>query len=173
MGRFLSSALFSLALGVGSCLAQLPTYNIHPKGQPTKCVEIRGGIIADGTPVQIYDCNGTTAQKWFFSRNTNSDLRLVDGGLVTWCIDAGSDPSFPNGTQMKLWRCDARLDQQAWYIGDDGTIQLTAIGGTCLDLPDGRLDNTNVLQTWQCSPNNNNQLWDFTILNASPTPSTA
>ena len=32
-----------------------------------KCLDVRGGGTADGTPVQIFDCNGTGAQQWFYT----------------------------------------------------------------------------------------------------------
>ena len=40
-----------------------------------KCVEVRGGFTADGTPIQIFDCNGTASQKWqdFPSPVVNTD----------------------------------------------------------------------------------------------------
>jgi subtilisin family serine protease len=31
------------------------------------CVDVRGGGTAVGTPVQLYRCNGTPAQKWYFT----------------------------------------------------------------------------------------------------------
>ncbi|MDP9799736.1 serine/threonine protein kinase [Catenuloplanes nepalensis] len=32
-----------------------------------KCLDVTGGIFDNGTPVQLYDCNGTPAQKWLLS----------------------------------------------------------------------------------------------------------
>jgi len=32
--------------------------------QSGRCLDSRGGATADGTDLQIYDCNGTDAQKW-------------------------------------------------------------------------------------------------------------
>jgi hypothetical protein len=28
------------------------------------CVEAKGGFTVDGTPIQLYDCNGTASQAW-------------------------------------------------------------------------------------------------------------
>ncbi|KAG6917047.1 hypothetical protein DXG01_004099 [Tephrocybe rancida] len=44
-----------------------PPVEIHPNGDKSKCLDIRGGVIANGTAVQIYDCNGTKAQQWLIS----------------------------------------------------------------------------------------------------------
>ena len=41
-----------------------PTYvNIHPNGDQAYCLDVQGGNFADGTPVQVYGCNGSSAQK--------------------------------------------------------------------------------------------------------------
>jgi hypothetical protein len=32
--------------------------------QSARCLDLPGGIAADGTQLQIYDCNGTAAQRW-------------------------------------------------------------------------------------------------------------
>ncbi|MFI6411623.1 RICIN domain-containing protein [Streptomyces sp. NPDC050585] len=29
-----------------------------------KCVDVKGANTADGTPIQLYRCNGTAAQQW-------------------------------------------------------------------------------------------------------------
>jgi hypothetical protein len=36
-------------------------------GVHRKCLDVRGGGRADGTPVQIFDCNGTGAQQWIYT----------------------------------------------------------------------------------------------------------
>ena len=33
-------------------------------GLAGKCVDVAGAANANGTPVQLYDCNGTNAQRW-------------------------------------------------------------------------------------------------------------
>ncbi|KMS92175.1 chitinase, partial [Streptomyces regensis] len=33
-------------------------------GLAGKCLDVAGANSADGTPVQLYDCNGTNAQQW-------------------------------------------------------------------------------------------------------------
>ncbi|KAH6871958.1 carbohydrate-binding module family 13 protein/putative endo-1,3-beta-glucanase, partial [Coprinopsis sp. MPI-PUGE-AT-0042] len=136
---------------------------IHPNADGRKCVEVRGGVLANGTPVQIYDCNRTAAQQWVFTRDqAGTPIRLAN---TNFCLDAGDNPFQPNGNQMKIWECYPELTQQRWSIDTDSTIKLSDVRyaqwGACLDITDGRLENTNVLQTWECSPSNINQLWQF------------
>ncbi|MGW1807820.1 ricin-type beta-trefoil lectin domain protein, partial [Streptomyces sp. NPDC002078] len=67
MARSLSTAALTAALGLSACLltaapAQADTGAIT--GLAGKCLDVAGANSADGTPVQLYDCNGTNAQQW-------------------------------------------------------------------------------------------------------------
>ncbi|KAH6906223.1 ricin B lectin domain-containing protein [Coprinopsis sp. MPI-PUGE-AT-0042] len=167
MQRVISSALVLLAVGVGSnaqtfTSIPLPGLEIYLNGSQENVLK----FVEASLPTELlckcnYDCNGTAAQKWVFTRNqVQAQIRLAN---TNFCLDAGDNPFQPNGNKMKIWECYPTLTQQRWYIGDDSTIKLSDVRygqfGVCLDLTDGRLDNTNVLQTWECSANNSNQLW--------------
>ncbi|KAL0945344.1 hypothetical protein HGRIS_000842 [Hohenbuehelia grisea] len=125
---------------------------IHPNGNRSKCLDVRGNSQQNGTPVQIYDCNGTGAQKWVINR-ANTKVRLAG---TNFCLDAGSSPG--NGIGMKIWQCYDNLPAQAFYYTDDKRIAVTG-KGQCLDLTDGDLTNARQSQTWRCTDNNNNQVW--------------
>ncbi|KAF8147701.1 G-X-X-X-Q-X-W domain-containing protein [Crassisporium funariophilum] len=101
---------------------------IHPPGQPNKCLDVRGGIMANGTPVQIYDCNGTQAQKWVIKRG--GQQIKVSG--TSFCLDAGSSPT--SGTGMKIWTCYDNLPAQQWNYTPDNRILLTNRGAFSLPL---------------------------------------
>ncbi|KAH6906598.1 ricin B lectin domain-containing protein [Coprinopsis sp. MPI-PUGE-AT-0042] len=171
MGRIAVYSLVCLA-AVALSYAQiiLPGTTIHPVAHLGKCLEVRGAVFVNGTPVQVYDCNGTNAQRWTFNRNEIRSQIRVSG--TNFCLDAGGDPSVPDGTQMKIWECYDNLPRQEWFVGDNGYVRLSSLRhGTfdiCLDLTDGRLDNTNVMQTWQCSEDNLNQLWSYAPTPAEP-----
>ena len=77
---------------------------------------------------------------------------------------------------MKIWTCYDNLPAQQWYYTDDNRIALenqgmllnssmhdtsltNVLSGFCLDLTNGALTNSNQLQTWKCTDNNNNQVW--------------
>ncbi|KAF5376912.1 hypothetical protein D9615_007318 [Tricholomella constricta] len=125
---------------------------IHPNGDTTKCLDVRGAIFADGTPVQIYDCNDTVAQKWNISRAETT----VQLNGTNFCLDAGSNPA--SGVGMKIWTCYEGLPAQTWYYTDDNRIALLG-QGQCLDLTNGVHVNSNQVQTWQCTDGNTNQVW--------------
>ncbi|RDB27209.1 Endo-1,4-beta-xylanase A [Hypsizygus marmoreus] len=125
---------------------------LHPNGRNNKCLDVRGAVYANGTPVQIYDCNGTGAQQWIFNR-ANTKVRVANRNF---CLDAGTTPA--SGVGMKIWTCYDNLPAQAWYYTNDNRIAVTG-KGQCLDLTNGVLTNGNRVQTWQCTDNNNNQVW--------------
>ena len=63
-----------------------------------------------------------------------------------------------NGVGMKIWTCFNNLPAQQWFYTNDNRVALEN-QGFCLDLTNGVLSNGNQLQTWQCTNNNNNQVW--------------
>ncbi|KAF8652201.1 hypothetical protein AX16_004504 [Volvariella volvacea WC 439] len=127
-------------------------FTIHPNGNPDKCLDVQGAQYENGTPVQIYDCNGTGAQRWRV--NGGATQIFVDG--TNFCLDAGASPG--SGVGMKIWQCYDDLPAQEWFYTDQATIQLDG-QGQCLDLTDGGLWNGNQVQTWECAPGNPNQIW--------------
>ncbi|KAF8720425.1 hypothetical protein AX14_010980 [Amanita brunnescens Koide BX004] len=82
---------------------------LHPNGVRGKCLDVQGGKFVSGTPVQIYDCNDTAAQKWVFD-SCKKTIRLAD---TNFCLDATTDPS--NGTKMKIWQCIDNIPAQLWF----------------------------------------------------------
>jgi hypothetical protein len=125
---------------------------LHPNGNQGKCLDVRGGVFANGTPVQIYDCLDTPAQKWVINKG-RTKLRVAG---TNFCLDAGSAPA--NGVKGKIWQCYDNLPSQDWWYTDDNRIALTG-QGFCLDLTDGIVANSNQVQTWQCIGGNANQIW--------------
>jgi len=125
---------------------------IFPNFNRKKCIDVRGGALANGTPVQIYDCNDTAAQRFELSFGT-TQVRVKN---TNFCLDAGSNPG--NGVRMKIWQCYDNLPAQRWHLTQDWRIALEG-RGLCLDLPGGNTANGNVLQTWTCGDYNNNQAW--------------
>ncbi|KAL1742405.1 ricin B lectin domain-containing protein [Schizophyllum fasciatum] len=125
---------------------------LHPNRNSGKCLAPAGGA-ANGTPVDITDCDGSSAQNWVLARGGTS-VKLAG---TNFCLDAGSD--ITNGAGMKLWQCYAGLAQQTWYYTDDNRIAVMGYG-QCLDVTRGVLDNGNVMQTWACTDGNTNQIWN-------------
>ena len=62
---------------------------------------------ANGTQVQLYDCNGTGAQQWNDRARTAPWSTRASGK----CLDA-TGPSSANGTRLQIWDCTGAANQQ-------------------------------------------------------------
>jgi glucosylceramidase len=62
---------------------------------------------ANGTKVQIYDRNGTTAQQW--AAGAGGSLRALGK-----CLDA-TGPSSADGTRPQIWDCSGGANQ-SWLL---------------------------------------------------------
>jgi len=125
---------------------------IHPDGNDAKCLDVRGAKFQNGTPVQIFDCNQSAAQKWFLVRGSTK----VQLAGTNFCLDAGSSPT--NGAGLKIWQCFDNLPAQQWYFTNDNRIALEG-QGKCADLTGGSFTRGSQAQIWQCTDLNTNQIW--------------
>ncbi|MFF2656519.1 ricin-type beta-trefoil lectin domain protein [Kitasatospora sp. NPDC058032] len=132
--------------------AKLPPQPAGPVGQITgyagKCVDVKGASSNDGTPVQIYDCNGTNAQQWKIG---------ADGTIRDFlkCMDV-SGGGTANGTKVQLYTCNGSGAQQ-WQVRADGSIY-NPQSGRCLDDLGFSTANGNQLGIWDCN-GAENQVW--------------
>jgi beta-glucanase (GH16 family) len=123
------------------------TGSIRPfTGLAGKCVDVAGASSANGTQVQLYDCNGTAAQQW---ARSGSSLRALGK-----CMDVtAANPA--NGTRVQLYDCNGTAAQQ-WTLPGDGTVRTL---GKCLDATGNNSANGTPLQIWDCS-GGANQKWN-------------
>ncbi|TFK23371.1 carbohydrate-binding module family 13 protein, partial [Coprinopsis marcescibilis] len=125
---------------------------LHPNGNWRKCLDVQGAKFENGTPVDVFDCNGTPAQNWIINPG-NTKVQVAG---QNFCLDAGDWPG--DGTKMKIWQCYDNVPAQSWFYTDDKRISLTN-RGQCLDLTNGDTCSGNIMQIWGCSYNNANQVW--------------
>jgi hypothetical protein len=74
-----------------------------------KCLDVAAAGTANGSLVQIYDCNGTGAQQW--QAQSNGTLR---NPVSNKCLDAAGNSSA-NGTRLQIWECFAGTNQR-WTL---------------------------------------------------------
>jgi Ricin-type beta-trefoil lectin domain len=74
---------------------------------------VAGAGTADGTRVQLYDCNATNAQNWAVSNG-----QLVNTGSGK-CLDA-TGVSSADGTPLQIWTCTGGANQK-WTLPGGGT----------------------------------------------------
>jgi hypothetical protein len=72
------------------------------------CMDVAGASTADGTPIQLANCNGSLAQVWTLDPENN----LVSILAGNKCVDA-TNSGTANGTQLQLWPCNG-ADAQKW-----------------------------------------------------------
>jgi beta-glucanase (GH16 family) len=111
-----------------------------------KCVDVAGASTANGTPVQLYDCNGTGAQQW----TVGSDGTIRALGK---CMDVAA-AGTADGTKVQLYDCNG-TNAQKWTRG--GSQFVNTGSGKCLDATGGSTANGTRLQIWTCTGTANQQ----------------
>ncbi|GAB3904734.1 chitinase [Kibdelosporangium lantanae] len=123
-----------------------------------KCVDVAGANSANGTAVQLYDCNGTAAQQWTVSGSTIQALGK--------CLDAAG-AGTTNGTLVQLWDCNGTGAQQ-WSVSASNDI-VNIAANKCLDASNNSSANGTRLQIWDCS-GGANQKWNAPTGSTPPPP---
>ncbi|MGW7047138.1 ricin-type beta-trefoil lectin domain protein [Streptomyces avermitilis] len=110
-------------------------------GLAGKCVDVAGSSSANGAPVQLYDCNGTAAQKWTVA--SDGTLRALGK-----CLDV-TENGTADGSTVQLWDCGGSANQK-WVVTAAGDI-VNPQANKCLDVTGGSSANSTRLQIWSCS----------------------
>ncbi|WP_405988942.1 ricin-type beta-trefoil lectin domain protein [Streptomyces sp. NBC_00986] len=118
------------------------------KGLAGKCVDVNGANSANGTAVQLYDCNGSAAQQW----TVGSDGTIRALGK---CLDVNAGGTA-DGTKVQLYDCNGSAAQQ-WAVSSANDI-VNPQANKCLDVTGNTSANGTPLQIWTCS-GGANQKW--------------
>jgi Ricin-type beta-trefoil lectin domain len=119
-------------------------------GLAGKCMDVAGASSANGTAVQLYDCNGTAAQSW--TRSADGTLRAQGK-----CLDISAG-STADGAMVQLWTCNGSGAQQWTYTGSRDLVNPQA--NKCLDVTGNTSTNGTRLQIWTCT-GAANQKWNL------------
>ena len=107
-----------------------------------RCLDINGNGTAQGTPVELWDCNGVGGQKWI--QQPDGSLRNPQSGR---CLDSPSGGTA-NGTRLQIWDCNGS-GAQKFSVNGGGTI--LGPGRTCVDVAaDDTGGNGSAVQLWDC-----------------------
>jgi chitinase len=112
------------------------------------CVDVRSASTANFTPVQVYTCNGTSAQQWTVA--AGHTLQALGK-----CLDIDA-AGTANGTTVDLYDCNG-TGAQVWEPQSNGSL-LNPQSGKCLDDTNWSTTPGTQLQIWSCS-GNANQDW--------------
>ncbi|MFG2622763.1 RICIN domain-containing protein [Streptomyces sp. NPDC048507] len=110
-------------------------------GSAGKCVDVAGANPANGTPVQLYDCNGTGAQRW--TLGSDGTVRALGK-----CLDVTSGGTA-DGTPVQLYDCNGTAAQR-WAVSGARDI-VNPQADKCLDATGGGSANGTRLQLWTCT----------------------
>jgi chitodextrinase len=113
-----------------------------------KCVDVAGANTGNGTPIQLFTCNGTNAQRW--TVGTNGTLTALGK-----CADV-TFGSTDNGAKVQLYDCNG-TGAQVWQAQANGTLR-NPQSGKCLDATDRSSADGTRLQIWDCH-GDGNQVW--------------
>jgi hypothetical protein len=114
-----------------------------------RCLDVPGQVQANGTQVEIWDCNGGANQQW--ARPSNSALQVYG----TKCLDVLNNATAP-GSPVAIWDCNGGANQQ-WRVNADGTI-VGVQSGLCLDVTGNGTANGTLVEIWTCN-GGGNQKW--------------
>ncbi len=125
-----------------------PTGGGRITGIGGKCVDVAGANPANGTAVQLWDCNGTAAQQWTWA---------ADGSVraLGKCLDVPSG-STPNGAKLHLWDCNGSGAQRWTFTGANDIVNPQS--NKCMDATGNSSANGTRLQIWDCG-GGANQKW--------------
>ncbi|WP_433888953.1 RICIN domain-containing protein [Streptomyces sp. CA-111067] len=115
-----------------------------------RCMDVYGGGTVNGSPVDIWDCNGQANQQW--SVKSDGTIVGVQSGL---CLDAYGQGTT-NGTVVTMWSCNGQANQK-WTPKPDGTI-VGVQSGLCLDVSGAATANGTAVQLYSCN-GGSNQEW--------------
>ncbi|MFF8270538.1 ricin-type beta-trefoil lectin domain protein [Streptomyces sp. NPDC016562] len=151
-GAVADVAVYPFATVPGSTAGQLVSGM-----SPTKCLDESGGAATPGAKVQVWDCNGSTAQKWTF--RADGTVGLPFGG----CMDA-TNSGRDNGTPIQwntCWGTAQTNPAQQFLPRADGSLY-NPVSRRCVDIPNGNTTNGTQVVLWDCNGSPTNQYWGLT-----------
>jgi glucosylceramidase len=77
---------------------------------PGLCLGTVGGSQTEGTPVDIYACNGTDAENWSYDSGTKEIINASSG----MCLDVTNGQD--QGVQLQIWDCVDNYNQQFNFV---------------------------------------------------------
>jgi glucosylceramidase len=111
-------------------------------GLADKCLDVAGGSPANGTAVQLHDCNGSSAQQW--TVQADGSVRALGK-----CLDVTSG-STTDGAKVQLYDCNG-TGAQRWSYNASTSDVVNLAANKCLDVTDSSSANGARAQIWSCT----------------------
>ena len=151
----ISFGTLGVAVTLGGTAATAAT-GVHPAatvgatgpitGYEGLCLDDRSASTALFNPIQVYTCNGTSAQQWTVESNNTLEV-------LGMCLDVDG-AGTANGTTVDLYSCNG-TGAQTWEPQSNGEL-LNPSSGKCLD-DTGYGGSGTQVQIWSCADTSNQQ----------------
>jgi hypothetical protein len=142
-------------VGAGSASAApvTGTWYTVANGNSGKCLDAAAGASANGTAVQQYTCNSSTAQEWEFLPATDAGYYvIVNNNSPQPAIDVAG-PSTSTGALIHLWS-NGGWSSQEWQPVQESSGAyhfVSHYSGLCLDVPSASTADSVQLQQYTCN----------------------
>ena len=126
-----------------------------------RVLDVPGGQTANGTPVQVWDANGSAAnQQWRASQNGDGSYTLTNIASGRVLDEPGGQTG--NGTRMAIWDANGGANQhwRASVNGDGSYTLINVASGRALEIPSGQTGNGAPVQIWDSNGGANHH-WNF------------
>lgn len=117
-----------------------------------RCLDAKAAGTANGTVVQQYACNGTSAQQWTFTDAGNGYVHIDNRNDTHQVVDV-TNVSTADNAPMQLWSYGGGANQQ-WLPVDDGGGSFHFVNrnsGKCLDDPGASLADSVQFVQYTCN----------------------
>ncbi|MET9970916.1 RICIN domain-containing protein, partial [Streptomyces sp. NPDC006356] len=117
-----------------------------------KCLDARAAGTVNGTAVQQYTCNNSTAQQWSFTPTSDGFVRIGNRNDAQQVVDV-SEVSTADNAAVHLWTHSGGNNQQ-WQAVDEGGGAYHFVNrhsGKCLDVPSASTADSVQLVQYTCN----------------------
>ncbi|RCH70272.1 coagulation factor 5/8 type domain-containing protein [Streptomyces sp. SDr-06] len=153
LGALLASLVSATALAPAARAATLPTGWVTVAARHSgKCVDAAAGHTTDGTAVQQYACNATTAQQWQFQPTGDGYVRVNNRNDPSKAWDV-TDVSTADAAPVQLWSYGGGANQQWLPVQETGGTYhfVNRNSGKCLDVPGASTADGARVQQYACN----------------------
>ena len=112
-----------------------------------KCLDIPNGNYENGNKLQVWDCNNTLAQNFYYNP-TDETVRSISN--YEKCLDIENGKTDP-GTLVQIYNCNNTEAQKFLYDEKTKEFKLKKDETKCLDLMHGSDNNGNKIQVYHCN----------------------
>jgi hypothetical protein len=147
------------------------TFFTFVSGNSGKCLDAASASTANGTAVQQYTCNGSTAQQWELLPGADAGYYvIVNANAPSPAIDVDG-PSTATGAKIHLWS-NGGWSSQEWQPVQESSGAyhfVSHYSGLCLDVPSASTADGVQLQQYTCN-GTGAQSWTLNPVGGTTTP---